>query len=159
MTTKNEKPSTISLDDVLQGTESVPEVDSDTKAIIEKLRAEKEALERQIEESKPKDISKVKDGDRILIHFVTDGFVACGQSWYRGQELAFTVGSDAYRQQQGRDGTSWLKFAGSPNEQRERYGKHYFSPGPFPGSETEASSDTPKGARKTNEAPTLPKLS
>jgi len=71
------------------------------------------------------------DGDRILIHFEVDGFTALGTSWYRGQELEFVVGSDAYKATQDRNGDSWLDLANDRPAQINRWGQVMFSPGPF----------------------------
>ncbi len=53
--------------------------------------------------------------DNIIIHVVEDGFTALGRVWYRGQELEFEVGSQAYRDTFDRTGRSWLMNANNPD--------------------------------------------
>jgi len=84
-----------------------------------------------IAENSPTQYAKAGDGEKFVIHFVYDGFVAFGENWYRGQELEFEIGGDAFKRTQDRTGKSWLDLANDPNAQIRRWGKHYFSPGPF----------------------------
>jgi len=72
-------------------------------------------------------------GDSIVLHFVNDGFVACGRSWYRGQELEFEIGGKAYEQQKDRDGNSWLDIVDDMDAQYARFGQQMFAPGPWRG--------------------------
>lgn len=70
----------------------------------------------------------------ILIHFVAEaGFTALGQVWFRGQELEFTPGSQAYRDTCDRNGRSWLELRGDDAAQIERWGEVQFRTGPWPG--------------------------
>ncbi len=71
------------------------------------------------------------DGDAILVHVLEDGFTACGVVWYRGQEIRFVKGGEAYEQTLNRDGESWLDL--DDYEQYERYGKKMFGIGNWPG--------------------------
>jgi hypothetical protein len=71
--------------------------------------------------------------ERILINFVADGFTAQGVSWYRGQELEFVVGSQAYEQTKNRLGQSWLDLRDDEDAQYERYGEVKFRSGPWRG--------------------------
>lgn len=70
---------------------------------------------------------------KILIHFIEDGFTACGQVWVRGQELEFDVPGRAYESTKNRFGTSWLDLAGDDFAQVDKYGKIFFRLGPWPG--------------------------
>lgn len=73
----------------------------------------------------------VADSGGIMIHVLEDGFTACGVVWYRGQEIRFTPGGEAYEQTKNRDGESWLDL--DEAEQWERWGKKMFGRGPWPG--------------------------
>lgn len=73
------------------------------------------------------------DGETILIHFLEDGFTACGRVWYKGQELEFEVDGAAYEQTLDRDGNTWLSYADDEMAQIQAYGKLYFRKGPWPG--------------------------
>src|ERR1700759_3724669 len=70
---------------------------------------------------------------KILIHFLEDGFTACGNVWVRGQELEFDIPGRAYESTKDRFGNSWLSYAGDDFAQVERYGKIFFRLGPWPG--------------------------
>lgn len=71
------------------------------------------------------------DGERILIHFEEDGFVAFGTTWYRGQEIEVTVGSPVYERTKNRLGQTWIDMVDDRNSQLQKYGKVYFARGPF----------------------------
>lgn len=71
------------------------------------------------------------DTDTILIYFETDGFTALGKMWYRGQELEFVPGSQAYEDTKDTRGFSWLNM--DPAYQLRRFGKVFFRHGPWPG--------------------------
>ena len=73
------------------------------------------------------------DGERILIHFVADGLTSLGHIWYRGQELEFTVGSQAYRDTCDRNGRTWLSLRDDPEAQERRWGHVKFRSGPWKG--------------------------
>lgn len=75
--------------------------------------------------------AQFEDGQEILIHVREDGFTANGRVWYRGQELLFEAGSEAYRDTQDRHGRSWLAL--SDNDQIRTYGQVMFGLGPWPG--------------------------
>lgn len=70
--------------------------------------------------------------DNILIHFVEDGFTACGVVWCRGQEVEFTPGTPAYEDTKDKFGKSWLDLAGDDSGQYNRWGKVFFRPGEWP---------------------------
>lgn len=76
--------------------------------------------------------------ETILLHFVKDGLVLCGQTWYRGQELEFVIGSEAHKQQLDRNGKSWLDLVDDIDAQYERWGDQYFAPGPWRGRKWES---------------------
>lgn len=94
--------------------------------LARKVAAEREAAGPQYEEY-------VEDGEKILIHFLEDGFTFSGVMWYRGQECEFVVGSKAYEQQKDRNGNSWLDLRDDVEGQYARYGKQYFASGPWRG--------------------------
>lgn len=69
----------------------------------------------------------------IVIHFLEDGFTALGNVWYRGQELEFEPGSQAYKDTFNRRGQSWLDLRNDEFAQVERWGRIVFRNGPWPG--------------------------
>lgn len=71
------------------------------------------------------------DGDGVMIHVLEDGLTACGVVWYRGQEIRFVQGGEAYEQTKNRLGESWLDLEEA--DQWERWGKKMFGRGPWPG--------------------------
>jgi hypothetical protein len=73
------------------------------------------------------------DREKILIHVLTDGFTACGQIWFRGQEIEFPIGSPEHEQQLDREGRSWLDLRDDVAGQYQRYGTQMFASGPWPG--------------------------
>lgn len=79
------------------------------------------------------ELSRPGDDGNILIHFLEDGFSALGKVWYRGQELEFEVGSQAYKDTFNRNGVSWLDFRHDEFGQVDRFGKIMFRSGPWPG--------------------------
>jgi hypothetical protein len=74
-----------------------------------------------------------KDGENILIHFIADGLTALGKTWYCGQMLEITVGSQAYQDTCDRTGFSWLSVRDDDFAQMDRWGKVYFHSGPWRG--------------------------
>jgi hypothetical protein len=94
------------------------------------LAAQKEANEADVV---PVVYSPAPKGETILLHFVEDGFNACGQIWYRGQELEFEVGGAAHKQQINSKGKSWLDLVDDIDGQFDRWGKQYFAAGPWRG--------------------------
>lgn len=76
-----------------------------------------------------------EDGENIIIHFIADGLTALGKSWYRGQELEITVGSQAYQDTCDRNGFSWLSVRDDDFAQLDRWGQVYFHSGPWRGKE------------------------
>jgi hypothetical protein len=66
------------------------------------------------------------DGKTIVIHVLEDGFTAIGRTWYRGQELTFTVGTQQYE-----NNKVWLNQ--TKQDQYRRWGKPMFDHGPWPG--------------------------
>lgn len=70
-------------------------------------------------------------GEKILIHFLEDGFTAFGQVWSKGQEIEVVVGSENWKRTLNRSGTSWLDRRNDPTAQRLRYGKIMFAEGPY----------------------------
>lgn len=64
-------------------------------------------------------------GQRLVIHFVDDGFTALGHIWLRGQQIE--IGPDHPRWQ---DARAWITL--TTDEQIARYGKQYFASGPVP---------------------------
>lgn len=78
--------------------------------------------------------------ETVLVHFVRDGMVVCGQTWYRGQELEFVVGSTAHKQQFDLNGNTWLDLADDVDAQFEKYGDQFFAAGQWRGRSWEAAS-------------------
>jgi hypothetical protein len=66
------------------------------------------------------------EGETVLIHFIEDGLTFAGQVWYRGQEIE--IGPSHPRWEQARE---WILL--DRYGQVERWGKHYFERGPWPG--------------------------
>lgn len=73
------------------------------------------------------------EGERILLHVCEDGLIAMGVVWYRGQEIEFVVGSEAYEQTKDRNGVSWLDMLDDIDAQFERWGAQYIKRGPWRG--------------------------
>lgn len=71
--------------------------------------------------------------ERILFHFLEDGFTALGQIWMRGQELEFVVDSEEHNATKDRSGMSWVDLVGDEFAQAQKYGKVMFRKGPWPG--------------------------
>jgi hypothetical protein len=65
-------------------------------------------------------------GEAVLIHFIADGLTACGQVWYRGQELA--IGPEHPRWPEV---TGWITL--DRWQQIDRWGEQKFDFGPWPG--------------------------
>lgn len=114
-----------------------PDVPAPPKELTEEQKLIKE-LEDQLAkrnatilESAPQQYVQAKSGDTILIHFLEDGFTALGTTWYRGQELEFEVGGQAYEQTKDRFGKTWLDLAGDVQAQYDRWGKQYMGIGKF----------------------------
>jgi len=63
---------------------------------------------------------------KILVHFVADGFTWAGEVWYAGQELE--IGPEHPRWESA---LSWIRL--SKTQQFQRYGRVFFDFGPFPG--------------------------
>lgn len=82
-----------------------------------------------------------KAGDRILIHFLQDGFTAFGTVWFRGQEVELAVGGDAYKQTLNRAGRSWLELRDDTGAQMRMYGREMFRTGPWPGEQSYTASE------------------
>lgn len=93
------------------------------------------ALERGRKDGEPEldPLASPGSDENIVIHFLQDGFTANGQIWYRGQELEFEIGSQAYKDTFDRVGQSWLDLRLDEFAQVDRYGEIMFRPGPWPG--------------------------
>lgn len=93
------------------------------------------ALERGKKDLEPQDGDLTAPGadGNIHIHFLEDGITALGKVWYRGQELEFEPGSQAYRDTCDRTGWSWLSLRDDDFAQVERWGTVKFRSGPWPG--------------------------
>jgi len=112
------------FDDLLaQGENLFVEPEDSSNASAEEVPFDSEELLLSENKSDPDEM--------ILIHFVKDGFIAFGQTWYRGQELEFAVGSAAHEKTKDRNGKSWVDMASDVNGQIQRWGDHYFSVGVF----------------------------
>jgi hypothetical protein len=69
------------------------------------------------------------NADKVLIHFLVDGFSAFGNVWYRGQEIEVWPGHPRWREAQ-----SWINLDAAG--QYSRYGRQIFGPGPWPGAQS-----------------------
>lgn len=117
------------------------------------------------------------DDKNILIHILEDGFTGLGKVWYRGEELEFEPGGQAYKDTYNRNGWTWLDLRHDEFAQAERWGKVMFRNGPWPGKSyadgtfetlraintaeqvpppTQAEIDAAEKARKKRAAPHLP---
>src|SRR4030095_14516894 len=76
----------------------------------------------------------VTTSENIIIHILEDGFTVLGKVFYRGDELEFIPGSQAYNDTKDRNGVSWLDV-GLEDEyaQVDKWGKIMFRRGPWPG--------------------------
>lgn len=133
-----------SLDDLLKVTEEdltpppvleeedFDEFEEDEEEDEEALLAKLAAL--RAKKNKNSAVPKVIDDDKefITIHFLADGFTAIGETWYRGQEIVFEVGSEAHQATFDREGNSWLDLRHDPQAQMRRYQDHKFADGPWP---------------------------
>lgn len=75
----------------------------------------------------------VDEGGTIRIHFLEDGFTALNKVFYRGDELEFEPGSQAYLDTCDRNGKSWLEYRNDEFGQVDRWGRIMFRSGPWPG--------------------------
>lgn len=74
------------------------------------------------------------DGEVIVIHFLEDGATALGKVFYRGDELEFVVGSQAYKDTFDRNGKTWLDMRFDEFAQADRFqGRIMFRNGRWPG--------------------------
>jgi hypothetical protein len=108
----------------------------------------------QLEEAIPKVSADYQPGppetvenEVITIHFVSDGFTALKEVWYRGQELRVEVGSPEWIDTcepktlvkgAPTSGKSWLRL--TEEEQENRYGAIHFRHGPWRGKSFEQAS-------------------
>jgi hypothetical protein len=79
------------------------------------------------------DVPPQQDGGLIRIHFLEDGFTALNKVFYRGDELEFEPGSQAYADTCDRNGKSWLDYRFDEFGQVDRWGRIMFRNGPWPG--------------------------
>jgi hypothetical protein len=90
--------------------------------------AGKKDVEPQVEK-----LARPGDDGNILIHFLEDGLTLLGKVWYRGEELEFEVGSQAYKDTFNRRGETWLDLRNDEFGQVDRWGKIMFRSGRWPG--------------------------
>jgi hypothetical protein len=102
-------------------------------------------------------VSRFVEGQKVLIHILEDGFTANGRVWYRGQEIEYTIGDDAFKDTQDREGRSWLEL--SPADQMRRYGRAMFGEGPWPGGVYEHQQALAAERERNRKPPTIGKLS
>lgn len=67
----------------------------------------------------------------IHVHFLDDGATFGGKVWYRGEELKTFEGDQWWNLVHDRNGNSILNL--TEDEQWDKFGKHYYAPGPWPG--------------------------
>lgn len=84
-------------------------------------------------EPEPVDLTRPGDETNILIHFLEDGLTVNGKVMYRGDELEFEVGSQAYKDTCDRNGKTFLDLRGNDFAQVERWDRVMFRSGPWPG--------------------------
>lgn len=114
--------------------ESEPEAEEKTEEqrYIEELEHRLAQRNTQILESAPERfIEDSGPGQKVLIHFLEDGFMGFGQIWSKGQEIEVVVGSDAWKRSVDSQGKSWLDLRNDLSGQRKRYGKIMFAEGPY----------------------------
>lgn len=110
-----------------------PELTAEQKEILRLKEQLANLVGQQDVEPVVDELTKPGDAGNILIHFLEDGFSALGRVWYRGDELEFEVGSQAYRDTFNKNGVSWLELRGNEFGQVDRFGKIMFRNGPWPG--------------------------
>lgn len=98
----------------------------------------------------------VADGEKILIHVLEDGFTALDRVWYRGQEIEFVKGGQAYKDTFDRAGESWLNLTTA--EQYRRWGTARFAVGPWPGVAYDDESAEAQERARNRRAPVLPNV-
>lgn len=94
--------------------------------------------------------------DRIIIHFVRDGFTHAGRIWYRGQELAFDPGTQPYEDTKDRYGFSWLDL--DEMGQAASYGHVFWRKGPWPGKRFDDPTAEAKERQRAMAAPAMPRI-
>lgn len=109
------------------------EPDTPEQAEIKDLEDQLARRQSAVVEKSPTQYAPTATGETILIHVLLDGFIAMGEVWYRGQELEFAVGSEAYEQTKDRRGVSWVDLASDLPAQYARWGKQYLGEGRFIG--------------------------
>ena len=132
ITTKEETPVDLSHEEkAIQHSEALQQGKSDPEISYDKTTPEKEE-------------------DKILIHFLDDGFTALGVIWCRGQEIEFVIDSPAYEDTKDRYGKSWLDLVDNHSEQIRRFGRVMFSRGesPYPCKDASAVLEDRKRGRK-----------
>ena len=108
------------------------ELSADEQHLLE-LEDQLAARRGRAVENAPTQYDTATVGEKILIHILEDGFIAQGESWYRGQEIEFVVGSEAHKQTFDRVGFSWLELRDDLESQYRLYGKEMFRSGPWRG--------------------------
>jgi hypothetical protein len=123
------KPVTIVDPTRLPPAESEKELSSEQKQIRD--LEHRLALAEGKREVAPTFVEQPPSEDKVLIHFVDDGLTAGGVTWYRGQEVEFTPGTQEWKDATDTRGNPW--FLLTESEQYERFGKLHFRRGPWPG--------------------------
>lgn len=108
---------------------------------------------RDFDTMKEVEIVAPEVGNIIHIHFIGDKVTALGRQWYRGQQIRFEVGSQAYKDTQDRYGYSWLSM--TDEDQVNRWGDVMFRRGPWPGKDYEDPQATQAEKNRKMAAPTL----
>lgn len=105
------------------------------ETVEEKIaRLERELAEARGSGGKTEVVDEAADDDDVVtIHFLTDGFIALGECWYKGQEVRLKKGGKAWESQYDRNGKSWLDWLDDVEGQYARWGKQVFGRGPWPG--------------------------
>ena len=123
------------------------ELSPEEKHLLE-LEDQIAARRARVAENSPTQYDTAMEGEKILIHILEDGFIAQGESWYRGQQIEFVVGSEAHRQTFDRVGVSWLDLRDDVDNQYRLYGKEMFRSGPWRGRSWGSDLDDPASAER-----------
>lgn len=138
---KAEQDSVVELSEIFTAVEEAPTEPAETE--LERVKRENAELAEALKEQErlraalanatsPVEAPADVEEGTIHLHFLVDGFTACGVTYYRGQELQFDVPSRAYDQQKDRFGNTWLSLVDDPRGQIKKFGQQYFASGPWP---------------------------
>lgn len=107
-------------------------------------------------ETAPDEEIVATSGNQVVIHFLSDRCTALGRQWYRGQQIAFDLDGQAYKDTKDRNGHSWL--SDTEDDQITKFGEVRWRRGPWPGKDYADSESAEKEKRRKMAAPTLPRV-